>query len=333
MKKISLLLTLAIVLSATVPSYAKRPKGCDYYYYKSPCWMPDSKHIVYIKNVSHHEYHYGWIANISKGGDICVGEDYYICKMNVEIGKEEVIKQFTAKYLRLRDKDKFYVFEGKKRKKLAKMVQPWWIDCSPDGKLLCFASGHGSGEEPGVYMMNIDGSGLKKVADNGGDPRFSPDSKQILFKHAIVNYIPGKGKSVRGKGLWLMDVDGSNKRFLAENAWCGIWHPSGKKIAYHREKENGSTYIMDLKTKETRVLTTKMCGPKDWSPDGKYINFISTSRDISGKRVKTGFKDVPEYGRFSPDGLKMVGGSLDITFSKVGDKKETVLLRNYSKEY
>ena len=295
--------------------------------------MPDSKHIVYIKNVSHHEYHYGWIANISKGGDICVGEDYYICKMNIETKKEEVIKHFVEKYLRFKKKYKYYVMEGKKRRELTEMITPYNINCAPNGKLLCFSSGHGGGEYPGVYMMNVDGSGLKKIADRGRDPRFSPNSRQILFKHRIQKYVSGSGWKVEKKGLWLMDVDGSNKRLLVENATNGIWHPNGRKIGFYVEKDKIDFWTVNVDGTDKKAVFKANCRPADWSPDGEYINFVATFRDMEGKRVKTGFKDVPRYGRFSPDGLKMIGGSLDVTFSKVGDKKETVLLRNYSKEY
>ena len=131
-----------------------------------------------------------------------------------------------------------------------------------------------------------------------------------------------------------MDINGRNERTVVKGTSIGIWHPSGKKIAYYKGKSyNYSTYIMDLKTKETKLLISKKNNPSDWSPDGKYINIVSTFFDMNGKRVKTEFKDIPTYGRFSPDGIKMVGGNLDISYSKVGDEKETVLLKDYSEKY
>ena len=325
MKKVSIfLLTFLIVLGITVPSYAKRLKRCDYYYYDSSCWMPDSKHIIYVKWIRHVKYSYSWLAAVTKSGVAGAGADWYICKMNIDTKKENIIAQFSiGKSL----EDKHFLIIGEKKERTYKMMTVGYIDCASNGKLLCFISGDG------IYTMNIDGSGLKKISDGGREPRFSPDSKQILFGN-YKDKIDEKGRVGKEIGLWLMNVDGSNKRLLAEKATHGIWHPSGEKIAYHIEKENGSTYIMNLKTKETRVLTTKKCGPSDWSPDGKYINFISTSRDMSGKRAKTGFKDIPEYGRFSPDGLKMLGGNDgEIALSKIGDEKETILLENYSRKY
>ncbi|MFH1905231.1 MAG: hypothetical protein ABIK53_06905 [bacterium] len=334
-KKFSILLLIfAIALSVTIPSYAKRLKGCDYVSYHSPCWMPDSKHIVYIKHISHHKYRYGWIAAISKGGDLWVGSDCYVYKMNIETRKEEVIKKFITTYnhkiseegKKKSDREKYFVEENGKAKSFPYKMESFKIDCSKDGKWICFNSGT-------LHLLSADGKILKRLPVSVGSPKFSPDGKRILYG-VSSDVRTSEGEYVRKKpDLRLIDIDGTNDRLLVENATNGIWHPSGKKIAYHREKDNYSTYIMDLETKEKTLLVDNTGYPSDWSPDGRYINFIGRVLDMEGKRLKTGFKSIPRFGKFSPDGLKMIGEKLGITFSKVGDGEETILLKDYSKEY
>ena len=66
-KKHILILCIFLIVSValSLPAYAKWRNGYDNYSYKSPCWMPDSQHIIYIKRVDHTKYHHGIIALLS----------------------------------------------------------------------------------------------------------------------------------------------------------------------------------------------------------------------------------------------------------------------------
>ncbi|MFH1905233.1 MAG: hypothetical protein ABIK53_06915 [bacterium] len=330
MKKLSLLLfMLTICLVVTIPAYAKRLKGCDYVYYKSPCWMPDSKHILYIKSVSHHKYRYGWLAAVSKSGDLWVGSDTYICKMNIETRKEEVIKKYFSKVDRIKSKYEYFVEENGKAKSFPYEMEFHKIDCSRDGKWICFNSGT-------LHLLSADGKTLKKLLVNSRSPKFSPDGKRILYqiyRRIVIPENPIQSRVQKISDLRLIDIDGTNDHLLVENAGHGIWHPGGEKIGFYIENTDGFFRTINVDGTDKKAVFETNCYPSDWAPSGKYINFLSTFLDMEGKRAKTEFKDVPTYGRFSSDGTKMVGGNLDISFSKVGDEKETVLLKNYSKEY
>ncbi len=330
MKKLSLLLfILTICLSITVPSYAKRLKGCDYVSYHSPCWMPDSKHIVYIKHISHHKYRYGWLAAVSKSGDLWVGNDYYICKMNVETKKEEVIKKYFSKVDEIKNKHEYFVEENGKVKSFPYKMESFKIDCSKDGKWICFNS-------ETLHILSTDGKILEKLSVSGGSPKFSPDGKRILYqiyRRIVIPENPIQSRVQKISDLRLIDINGTNDHLLVENAGHGIWHPGGEKIGFYIENTDGFFRTINIDGTDKKAEFKSNCYPCDWSPDGRYINTVGRFLDMQGKRMETGFKKIPSYGRFSPDGLKMVGESLGIIFSKVGDGEKTVLLKDYSKEY
>ncbi len=276
MKKVSIfLLAFLMVFCITAPSYARRPKRCDSTGYRSPCWMSDSQHIIYIKHVRHTKYNYGWLASVSKSGIVGAGNDYYICRMDMETREEEVIAQFSMPEYNY--EKKFYLIVGKEKKKLYEMITPYNINCAPNGKLLCFTSGDG------IYTMNIDGSGLKKVAGNGSCPKFSSDSKQMFFGH-YEEVLTKDGKRIRlNGGLWLMNADGSDKRFLAESAIDSIWHPNEKKIYFRKEGKKFS-YEKNNKTYNTYIdggmFSVNINGTDEKRVSAKYykrseMNFVA----------------------------------------------------------
>jgi len=78
-------------------------------------------------------------------------------------------------------------------------------EVSPDGKKAAFMSQRDGNWE--VYVMDLDGSGLQQLTDNGdtdGLPVWSPDGQAIAF-----------ASDRSGEwAIWAMDPDGSNQRML-----------------------------------------------------------------------------------------------------------------------
>jgi len=83
-------------------------------------------------------------------------------------------------------------------------------EVSPDGKKIAFMSRRDGNWE--IYVMNIDGSGLQRLTDNGdtdGLPIWSPDGQTIAFAS------DRKGLGFSGEwAIWAMNPDGSNQRML-----------------------------------------------------------------------------------------------------------------------
>lgn len=104
------------------------------------------------------------------------------------------------------------------------------LDVAPDGRSLAFNL---LGD---IYTMPIEGGTPKRIAEGLAwevQPRFSPDGKRIAFT------------SDRGGGdnIWVMNVDGSDKRQLTKESFRLLnqptWSPDGRFIAAKKHFTTG----------------------------------------------------------------------------------------------
>ena len=81
-----------------------------------------------------------------------------------------------------------------------------------------------------LFVMNADGSKARNLTNtpdkNELYPQVSPDGTKICFVGD-----EGEGRDTV-RGIWVMDVDGKNRRKVADHAREPFWHPSSKIIAY-----------------------------------------------------------------------------------------------------
>lgn len=135
-----------------------------------------------------------------------------------------------------------------------------------------------------LILMNADGSNSVNLTKTPGIdelyPKASPDGTKIAFLAE-----EGQGDA-RRRDLYVMDVDGTNRVKIDENARDPAWSPDGKKLAYLKgEFEKHSVivfatkrlFIHDLATHETREHANKDLEhlfSLDWSADGKW--FVTT---------------------------------------------------------
>ena len=89
------------------------------------------------------------------------------------------------------------------------------------------AGGQGSG---GLYVVNPDGSGKRRVVETAGHatPSWSPDGRRIAFQ------------TRSGPGLAVVNADGSGQQNLTTGSYPA-WSPDGRRIAFVRA-DNSTTW-------------------------------------------------------------------------------------------
>ncbi|HET7319542.1 MAG TPA: hypothetical protein VFK23_10430, partial [Nitrospirota bacterium] len=173
---------------------------------------------------------------------------------------------------------------------------------SPDGKQIVFGSQREGDFD--IYLMNIDGSNVRRLTDRvgyDGGPWFSPDGKKIVWRAWYPETEEEKAlwKECMEKDyivavpldIWVMDADGSNKTRLTHNGatnWAPSWHPDGKRIIFSSNMD-------------------------DWRPKirkfGSNFELYLINIDGTGLERLTFNKVFDSFPMFSPDGKKIVFGS------------------------
>jgi Tol biopolymer transport system component len=196
-------------------------------------------------------------------------------------------------------------------------------DWSPDGKQIAFVDHSSSGGD--LWVMNADGSGLRRLTDSrpppapnygARQPAWSPDGGTIAFGYGY-------------EGISLIGSDGSSLRpFVRGFSFAAAWSPGGRWIAYAAGGElNGtSIYVKSPDGSRRALVARRPCceysynGPT-WSPDGECMAFtvgpaapdtdnVDTYLGVVDrfrgpvKRLATGrYPVTPDW---SPDGRKIV---------------------------
>jgi Tol biopolymer transport system component len=155
-------------------------------------------------------------------------------------------------------------------------LDPNW---APDGKRIVFTSSRPGGL-PGIWTMNLNGTGLRLLTDKGDTPAWSPDGTTIAFRSRYP------------EAIWLMNPDGSNQRQLTtplqrKAAQSDVdmqpdWSPDSKWIAFSRQHPANREWQRDIFVVRRdgtglRQLTSHhhLNGWAAWSPDATRIAFWS----------------------------------------------------------
>jgi Tol biopolymer transport system component len=138
------------------------------------------------------------------------------------------------------------------------------------------------GDHSDIFVINADGSNPVNLTHTPGEqhhyPQVSPDGTKICY-----NVDVGEGRDAV-RSVWLMNVDGSNPKKIADNAREPFWNPDGTVIGYLPQEypkfevidyytKGMMYYHLDTGKTEPHPNTDKLrhlYHPR-FSPNGKWI--------------------------------------------------------------
>jgi dipeptidyl aminopeptidase/acylaminoacyl peptidase len=104
---------------------------------------------------------------------------------------------------------------------------------SPDGSRIAFV--HSSGTDPGVYVVERDGSGLRRVGvtptNEVGTVRWKPDAAAVVFDGRM---------NASAQGVWVAGAEDSVQRLLREHVSGPVPSPDGSQLLI-RQAYTGTT--------------------------------------------------------------------------------------------
>ena len=148
---------------------------------------------------------------------------------------------------------------------------PTW---SPDGTRMVFNS------DDGTYVINRDGSGLRRLKDRGWSPSWSPEGKRVLVTDSMrLKVIPVDDVDAPVKEIHM--EEGSVTRFGIYAFYGARWSPDGSRIALSAWTGGDFEQLIVMNDDGTgaRIIVRgnmiwDECGPV-WSPDGGSIAVLS----------------------------------------------------------
>ena len=152
-----------------------------------------------------------------------------------------------------------------------------WPAWSPNGAQIAVRSLEGGSD--GIYVLDVDGSGRRRVVEGGAWPAWSPDGRRIAYSD--------------GEHIYVVNADGGGRRRITSMPGAKdspTWSHDGRKIAF---RLNDAIAVTDVDGGQSRNLATPG-GTGLANPEGRGAIKLASGRGT------------PAEVRWSPDGTKLV---------------------------
>ena len=185
---------------------------------------------------------------------------------------------------------------------------------------IAFASNRSGAVE--IWLMNLDGSGLKQITDipeGACQPRWSPDGMKIVFISPCIRHM----NSYPGSNLFIINADGSDLVPLPSapgGDYDPSWSPDGNQIVFTSLRKEGvpGIFIINLKDNSIKSLVedeTRSIYQPAWSPKGNEIAYVNSDNriwvmDVNGSNRRSLIVGGGDYRlnnpAWSPDGSVVI---------------------------
>ena len=160
---------------------------------------------------------------------------------------------------------------------------------SPDGNFVAFAcTAPDPSAQSDICIKAVGTEVVERVAETPAPeywPRWSPDSREILFGRGPIGSAPAYQEFGQEQGIFIVSRMGGPERQISDTGAIAAWAPDGKSVLIRDRLAKDDPYgifQMDLAT-STRLRLTKPPiatgdGLFDVSPDGRRLAFIRAGR-------------------------------------------------------